>query len=551
MRGRWVAVALAAALTTAGTVVAVRSGSALPGTSLAGRDVAGQDRAELRRTVEALARERSTGTLAVTAGDVTGEVERSALSVDVDATVEQALQSGRDGALDTVLGPVIGGGGPVGLVTTVDLDELTDRATSFAEQVDRPADDGGITVEGVTVTGRPPVEGRALEARPAVDALADALREGAPSVDLPVETTAPATTAEDVTAVVQAATAALGGAYRLGEGDRSVVLTPERLAPLLRTVTSDGALALRVDAKGLTEVVSDQAERLAVDPQEAGFSVVSGAPTVTTQGDLTWTPRPAEVRVVPGRDGRAVDVDAATARLIELVLAAQRDLPRPLPEEVVEAELTTAGAEAAGVRNLIGAFTTSFPAGAPRARNIRRIAELVNGTYVAPGEVLSLNRAAGPRTLARGFVADGAIVDGALTDEVGGGVSQFATTLFNAAFFAGLPIPEHKPHSFYISRYPAGRESTVYFGAIDVKVENDTDSGLYVRTSSTPGSVTVELYGDNGGRRVTSTSGPRRPREDGGFRISVTRTTTGGDGRGGRRVFTTSYDPVPPDERPR
>jgi vancomycin resistance protein YoaR len=163
--------------------------------------------------------------------------------------------------------------------------------------------------------------------------------------------------------------------------------------------------------------------------------------------------------------------------------------------------------------------------------------------------VLSLNDEAGQRTAARGFVADGAIVDGVLTDEVGGGVSQFATTLFNAAFFAGLPILEHKPHSFYISRYPAGRESTVYYGAIDVRVRNDTTAGLLVRTRSTAGSVTVELYGDNGGRRVVSTSGPRRPRADGGFNIEVTRTISGGDGRGERRVFRTSYDPVPPDER--
>jgi vancomycin resistance protein YoaR len=76
--------------------------------------------------------------------------------------------------------------------------------------------------------------------------------------------------------------------------------------------------------------------------------------------------------------------------------------------------------------------------------------------------VLSLNGEPASGRRRAGFVADGAIVDGVLTDEVGGGVSQFATTLFNAAFFAGLPILEHKPHSFYISRYPAAasRRST-------------------------------------------------------------------------------------------
>jgi len=239
-------------------------------------------------------------------------------------------------------------------------------------------------------------------------------------------------------------------------------------------------------------------------------------------------------------------VPATSAALAEMLRNADR-ATRPLPVQVTAPTLTTEQAQGAGVRSLLGTFTTYFTAGQPRATNIRRIAELVDDAYLPPGEVLSLNRTAGERTRARGFVADGAIVDGELTDEVGGGVSQFATTLFNAAFFAGLPIPEHQPHSLYLSRYPAGRESTVYFGQIDVKVRNDTGSGISVQTSSTPRSVTVALYGDNGGRTVTSTSGPREPRDDGGFRISVTRTIAGGDGRGERRVFRTSYDP-PPEE---
>ena len=214
----------------------------------------------------------------------------------------------------------------------------------------------------------------------------------------------------------------------------------------------------------------------------------------------------------PGSAGREVDVDAATARLRTLVLSADRTAPQPLPLRTVEPPLTTAQAQAARVRTLLGTFTTAFQAGQPRATNIRRIAALVDGAYVPPGEVLSLNRVAGRRTAARGFVADGAIVDGVLTDEVGGGVSQFATTLFNAAFFAGLPIPEHKPHSFYISRYPAGRESTVYYDAIDVKVRNDTAAGLLVRTRSTAGSVTVEdptaTTADAGSCRPPARGGP-------------------------------------------
>lgn len=549
MQGKWIAIVLAAVLTTAGTaagtVVATRSGEALPGTTVAGRDVGGLDRQALRETVQALAAERTTGTLSVTAADATTQLDRSLVTVDVDATVLQALDAGRGGL--PLVGALVGRGGEVALRTTIDRPGLTRRIAAIATTVDRQVDDGGFTVQGAAVTAREPVEGRALMTGDALDIAESALRDGEPTVALPVDTTSPTTTSEDVAAVVGDATQALAGPYAVGNGTAVLRLTPTQLAPLLRAVPADGTLSLQVDGPGLTAALEPQAQELEIGAREAAVTVLSSAPTVDTKGDLSWVPLPAQVSVRPGAAGREVDLEAATARFTELVLAAKRDAPPPLPVTVVEPDVTTA--EAGTVRTLVGAFTTYFPAGAPRARNIQRIAELVNGAYVGPGDVLSLNRTAGKRTLSRGFVADGAIVDGELTDEVGGGVSQFATTLFNAAFFAGLPILEHKPHSFYISRYPAGRESTVYFGALDVKIKNDTKAGLLVRTSSTAGSVTVELYGDNGGRRVTSTSGPRRPRDDGGFRIAVTRSITGGDGVGTRRVFTTSYNPVPPPKK--
>jgi vancomycin resistance protein YoaR len=324
-----------------------------------------------------------------------------------------------------------------------------------------------------------------------------------------------------------------------------LALTRQEVAPLLRLGQGARGPQLSLDGAALRARVAQKAAALSVAARNASVSVAAPAAVVDTKGDLVWTPRPAPVSVLPATAGRTVDVDAATARLRARVLTADRSGPQPLALTTVQPAITTAAAQR--VRTVVGTFTTRFAPGQPRATNIRRIAQLVDGTWVAPGAEFSLNGTAGRRTRARGFVADGAIVDGALTDEVGGGVSQFATTLFNAAFFAGVPILEHKPHSFYISRYPAGRESTVYYGAIDVRFRNDTAVPLLVRTRSTASSVTVELYGDNGGRRVVSSSGPRRPRADGGFRIDVVRTTTGGDGRGGRRVFSTSYDPVPPD----
>src|SRR3712207_6333458 len=74
-------------------------------------------------------------------------------------------------------------------------------------------------------------------------------------------------------------------------------------------------------------------------------------------------------------------------------------------------------------------------------------------------------------------------------------ISQFATTMFNAVFFSGLEDVFHKPHSYYISRYPAGREATVYEGQIDLVWKNDTDTGVFIDTAWTPGTITVTFYG--------------------------------------------------------
>ena len=546
MRGRLVAGAvLAALLAGVGGLTAARAGEALPGTTVEGAEVGGLDRTQVRAAVERLADERTSGELPVLAQEVRAELPRDLLEVDVQATVDAALDDG--GSPFTAL---FRRGDDTSLRTSTDRRRLEQRLAALAEQVDRPPSDGGIAVQDLTVTARPPTAGRALDVEAAADLVEGSLDTGsAQPVTLPVAEVPDGTTSAEVEAVAAAARAALAGPYVLGTAPVAVTVTPQDVAPLLSMAVVDGPPVLTLDTAALRALVAERSAPLSTRPRSAGFTVAGAAPVVTTQGDLAWTPTPAQVAVRPGTPGREVDVDAATARPRVLVLAGDRRVPQPLDLRTVEPSLSTAQAEAAGVRTLLGTFTTSFQAGQPRATNIRRIAELVDGAYVPPGEVLSLNGVAGRRTAARGFVADGAIVDGVLTDEVGGGVSQFATTLFNAAFFAGLPILEHKPHSFYISRYPAGRESTVYFGAIDVKVRNDTDAGLLVRTRSTAGSVTVELYGDNGGRRVVSTSGPRRPLPGGGFRIEVTRTISGGDGRGERRVFRTTYVPVPPDER--
>ena len=157
--------------------------------------------------------------------------------------------------------------------------------------------------------------------------------------------------------------------------------------------------------------------------------------------------------------------------------------PHTMPIVYVTSEpaLTTEKAQALGINEVIGEFTTGGFAAASGV-NIRVVAEKVNGAIVQPGATFGLNEFTGTRGTEQGYVPAAIIQEGALSTAVGGGISQFATTLYNAAYFAGMGDVTHTPHSFYISRYPPGREATVFDGEIELAFSNDYPTGVLIQT---------------------------------------------------------------------
>ncbi len=162
----------------------------------------------------------------------------------------------------------------------------------------------------------------------------------------------------------------------------------------------------------------------------------------------------------------------------------------------------------------VSTFTTNFPYADYRNVNLPRAAELINGTLLRPGETFSLNDVVGERTAKNGFTEGYVVSDGIFKKDLGGGVSQIATTTFNAMFFAGLEDVEHKPHSVYIDRYPEGREATVAWPSVDLKFTNTTPYGVLITAKvvkSTPtkeGAATVSMYSTRRWK-ITSSNGPR------------------------------------------
>ena len=231
----------------------------------------------------------------------------------------------------------------------------------------------------------------------------------------------------------------------------NVKVFPADYTAALSLVPTDGELVPTLDGAKLS-----RGRRRRRSPQ--------GAPVDATVALVDGTPQ-----VVPAKPGVTFDEQQLEAGFLETVAKPQGERTLALTAKVAQPAFTTKDARDLGIREQVSTFTTYFPYAEYRNVNLGRAAELIDGTVLKPGETFSLNGTVGERTEANGFTKGYIISDGILVQDLGGGVSQIATTTFNAMFFAGLEDVEHKPHSFYIDRYPIGREATVAWGAVDLQ----------------------------------------------------------------------------------
>ena len=271
-------------------------------------------------------------------------------------------------------------------------------------------------------------------------------------------------------------------------GKASTEVPSAVLRSWLKSDATGGKLTVAIDeAKVITDLKAMLSGATGGEAKNASITLVDGTPRITPSTDATTCCAPATAN-----------------RVLEAVEAGVDHVEVPLIVE--HPAFTTADAEKLGIKEPVGtttewqgkaqvkSFTTYYPCCAARVTNIHKMADIVRGTLVKPGETFSINDVVGQRTTAKGFVPAGAIAYGEHVDEVGGGVSQFATTMFNAAFFAGLPFGEYQAHSEHFDRYPFGREATMGFPHPDLQWKNNTPYGILVWTSYTATSVTVQLW---------------------------------------------------------
>lgn len=345
-----------------------------------------------------------------------------------------------------------------------------------------------------------------------------------PTIQLPVAQVPPQVTTEEAKRVAAQAREVIRGGVTVNGAGRSTRLSAAQLRNALEFPRDGRSIDLVMNDSTLASQLAPTFSDLLQEPRSAEFRITGET-----------------VQIVPSKAGRQLKTAPIGAAIL-------RDPPSRQVRarfQVQEPERTTADARALGIRRQVSTFTTNFDCCPPRVTNIQLAATILNGQIIPAGGRFSLNEALGERTAERGFVPAPQIIENnMLEDAVGGGVSQVATTIFNAAWFAGLEIETHMPHTFYISRYPLGREATVSFGGPELIFVNDWPAAVLISATTTDTSITISFYSNPLGRSVESET-VEIPGNSGAPGARYSRTVFEGDSVKREDTYTWAYDPPP------
>lgn len=487
------ATAVAVSLAYAGSV-----GSLAGGVRIAGIDVGGESADDAVRALQRRSAAVIDRPVVFLAGDQRFEFTARQLGVTVDwrAAVDDARRDGGG------FGPLRGFRRLVLRLSGQDISPpvsayeaaVASAVSALAANVDRPQVPAAIVLKGLEpsiIPGRP---GRMLDQAAAREVLLSALAsfERGRTVVLPQRRQNVRVTTASLTPVLERLRTMLSGPVQLRYGSAYTAVTPRQLAAMIE-VPEPGSRALQVGGPAAERILDRLTKLVDRPPTSATFSLgADGLPVV-----------------VPAVPGLTLD-RAATGRSLLRAAASPTERVGELVVATATPSRTTAEATAMGIKEIVGSYETTYGGIANRLHNVRLVAGLVDDHYIAPGATFSFNRTTGERSAKRGFLEAPVIINGELQNGIGGGVCQVSTTVFNAAFEAGLPITERTNHALYISHYPLGRDATVDYPGTDLQFRNDTRHWIWLRAFIGSSSLRVTLFGTSPGRRVESSTTPLR-----------------------------------------
>jgi vancomycin resistance protein YoaR len=362
----------------------------------------------------------------------------------------------------------------------------------IARAIDREGVDARLVRKGLSIEVVDGQSGRKLDRAAAAAAVVHALGsfERGSRVELPLEEVAPSVDASQLGPAAEKARTALSAPLRLAYGETRWRVPRWRIAPLL-DLPSGGATDVTIGGRPAEQYLERLSAAVSHKPEDAHFQVAASGKIV----------------IRPSRPGLQLDL-AATAKAIAAAAFTADRRTANLVVRVADPQRTTEVAQTMGIHDVISSYTTTYGGTPGRLNNVQLVAQLIDGTLIKPGGTFSFNGTTGERTAAKGFQEAPVIINGELQNGLGGGICQVSTTVFNAAFEAGLPITARTNHALYIDHYPLGRDATVNYPDLDLRFINDSDHWMLLRTFVGSGSLTVNLYGTPLHRRVESSTEP-------------------------------------------
>jgi vancomycin resistance protein YoaR len=481
----------------------VSAGDVPRGVTVAGIDVGGLTHAEAEAKLRKELEPRLTRPVAIHGGDVQAELipSRSGLGLDWPNTLGLAGHQ--------PLSPITRimsffTTREVGVTTRTDPNQIGQAVRELAEgKLDHPATEGAVgfmpipgSDGGVTPYPIIPRQGQQLtDLDGAVRTVTDHWLDPG-GVKLAMAITPVRATAAGVQAAFQqlVVPAVAKPVVVHGQG-KDVPLKPVAIASSFQFAPVEGgAVEVRIDQAKLRAALKDGLASTETDGKDAQIVFTGDQPTVE-----------------PSEDARKVDWEKTFLPLIDVLKKTDgRDLP--VVYNASTPSVTSESAGALGITEVIGEFTTAGLAG-PAETNNRTLAARVSGAIVKPGETFSLGARSGPRTADNGYVPAPVDEDGTGATVVGGGVSQLASTLYNAGYLAGLADAGHLEHDHYLDRYPAGRDAKAVSAdgsPVELKLTNDTPTGIAIQATVSGDSVTVRIWGTRH-YRVEGQTGAQTP----------------------------------------
>jgi vancomycin resistance protein YoaR len=498
------------------------AGRIFPGVSISGIDVGGLSPSQAAMKIGKTINYPQIGALTFTYQNKSWQVTPAqvGLFLDLDKSSQNAYAVGRNGQLLTSLAEQFGAayyGHPASLAIIFDQRMAFDYLTGLAKQIDVPASDAGVSIQGTQVIVNSAVTGVHLDREASLQTLAGKLNTMSDGeVPLTVQDVKPLVM--DVGRQADLARTLLAEPFKLTlpsgqpDGQQSFTIQPAELAVMLAfgvnnsNGNSDYALAL--DPLKLTLYFTQLAGQLKLTPVNTRF----------TFDDST---RQLEV-IQPAVIGRELDMAQSIQAVQEKVALGEHsaELAFDFTKPAVTDDMT---GEELGITGLMEAQTSYFRgSSSARIQNIKTAAAQFHGLLIAPGETFSMSSQLGNISLDNGYAEALIIVGDKTIKGVGGGVCQVSSTLFRTAFFAGLPIAERHPHAYRVGYYEqtagghsaslAGLDATVYVPLVDFKYTNDTPNWILMETYTSPsyGTLTWKFYSKGDGRSVQwSTTGPQ------------------------------------------